>query len=145
MGVPLWLVCQSTTSGCKGGFLLREHRARPQEGIQRSLSINMLEVGGDGERHRVPSTRAVTPVSRARQQGCPTARLKCSCAATQAALVPTDVCLPKETDTISQPYNNSLQQKKILAEIRNIPKFQHSASEDNLYLDFILLGGGEVL
>lgn len=110
-GVPLWPVCQSTTSGCKGGFLFREHCAWPQEGIQRSLSINTLEVGGDGERHTVPSTRAVTPVSRARQQGCPTAWLKCSCAATQAALVPTDVCLPKETDTISQPYNNFLQQK----------------------------------
>lgn len=28
---------------------------------------------------------------------------------------------------------------------RNTPKFQHSALEDNLYLDFILLGGREVL
>lgn len=53
------------------------------------------------EAQDAPAQRGVIPVSRAKQQGCPAAWLKCSCAAAQAALVTTEVCLTKENDTLS--------------------------------------------
>lgn len=82
----------------KGHFLLRVHRhVRRRE----YRDPPALELSGGGESTGHPSTRGVIPVSRARQEGCPAAWLKCSSAAAQAALVPANVCLTKENDTIS--------------------------------------------